>query len=244
MKRLCAVVIAVVILTVFAAFSIATDANALFGLLDEKYSQRPYDKIIVNGKEKAVTNVILLPANSYLIEWKNKKGETTSYWVERRKDTGEVVWQASPMELSTYEYTYRPDGKAESVLVRVIWPELKFVTMNPRLERCDPKDTANCYGFNEVAIEMLLVAERDKNGVITGGTVKNTFFTKDGRQFTKEQKAHVTYPNPNTMRITFEGVGEPWAYVDAWQEYRIENGKLIWEVCRTFGKHSCNSKNK
>lgn len=240
MKRFCAVVI----LAVLAIFSVVTDADALFGLLDKKYSQRPYDKIIVNGEERAVTNVIPLPAKSYLIEWKNNKGETIYYWVERRKDSGEVVWQASPMELSTYEYTYRPDGKAESVLARAIWPELKSVTRNSHLEPCDLKNSTDCYAFNEVVFEMLLVAERDENGVITGGTVKNTFFIKDGRQFTKEQKVHVTYPNPDIMRITFEGFGEPWAYVDAWQEYRIENGKLVWEICRTFGQHSCESKKK
>lgn len=240
MKRL----FVVVALAIFVTLSVITDANALFGLLDEKYSQRPYDKIIINGEEKAVTNVITLPAKSFLIEWKNKKGETIYYWTERRKDSGEVVWQASPMELSTYEYTYRPDGKAESVLIRVIWPELKSVTRNSHLEPCDPKSTTDCYVFNEVAIEMLLTAERDANGIITGGTVKNIFFAKDGRTFTKEQKAHVTYPNPDTMRITFDGFGEPWAYVDAWQEYRIENGKLVWEICRTFGQLSCESKNK
>jgi len=235
---------AIVALTILASFSVVTDANALFGLLNEKYSQRPYDKIIVNGEVRAITNVIQLPAKSYLIEWKDEKGATTYYWVERRKDSGEVVWQASPMELSTYEYMYHPDGKAESVLLRVIWPELKSVTRNSHLAPCDTKNTTDCYAFNEVAIEMLLVAERDKNGMITGGTVKSTFFTKDGHTFTKEQKAHVTYPKQDTMRITFEGFGEPWAYVDAWQEYRIENGKLVWEICRTFGQHSCESKYK
>ncbi|OGF62315.1 hypothetical protein A2926_04380 [Candidatus Giovannonibacteria bacterium RIFCSPLOWO2_01_FULL_44_40] len=235
---------AIVALTIFAPFFVATDASALFGLLDKKYSRRPYDKLIVNGEVRAVTNIIPLPEKSYLIEWKNEKGTTIYYWVEKRKDSGEVVWQASPMELSTYEYTYRPDGKAESVLLRVIWPELKSVARNPRLEPCTPKNTTDCYTFNEAAIEMLLTAERDENGVITGGTVKNTFFTKDGRTLNKEQKVRVTYPNQDTMRITFEGFGEPWAYVDAWQEYRIENGKLVWEICRNFGKDSCTSKDK
>ena len=211
----------------------------MLGVLTDKFSKRPYNKIVVNGKER-VGRLTQLAQNSHLIEWLEPDQESNLYWVEKFNTDGRIVWQASHSELSTYEYTYDENGKPQSVLIKIIWPELKnIMTVTPRFEACNPSERQDCYKFQEVAIHMLITAERDENGKIVGGTMENTFFTQDGRTFIKEQKIRVSYPNDNAMRIEFEGFGEPWAYVDAWQEYRIENGTLVWETCRTFGKHSC-----
>jgi len=94
-----------------------------------------------------------------------------------------------------------------------------------------------CYKFKDNAVEGLFVMVRDAEGVTTGGTLTLTYFTTTGT-FTKEQTVNITYPNENTVRLTFEGAGESWAYVEAWQEYRIENGKLILEICSSFWKLS------
>jgi len=229
-------------LVVSSLFIFNQEALAMLGVLEDKFSKRPYSKIVVNGEERS-GRITQLSQNLHLIEWLDDNGDTSLYWVEKFNKDGRIVWQASPSEISTYEYIYDLNGRPRSVLIKVIWPELKNFAVTPKFERCDTdKNKQDCYKFQEVAIQMLVTAERDESGKIIGGTMKNTFFTSDGQTFTKEQRIVVSYPNADTMRITFEGFGEPWAYVDAWQEYRLENGNLVWETCRTFGKHSCEKK--
>lgn len=215
------------------------ESEAVLGVLTDKFSKRPYSKMVVNGNER-IGRLTPLAQSSHLIEWLNDNQKSNLYWVEKFNIDGRIVWQASPSELSTYEYTYDEKGRPQSLLIKVIWPELKNSTVvTPNFEPCNQGERQDCYKFQEVAIHMFVTAERDEGGRIVGGTMKNTFFTQDGQTFTKEQKIRVSYPNEDTMRIEFEGFGEPWAYVDAWQEYRVENGNLVWETCRTFGKHTC-----
>lgn len=231
---------------VFATLALAVlffvstqEVDAMLGVLTDKFSKRPYSKIVVNGKER-VARLTPLAQSSHLIEWLDEKQESNLYWVEKFNKDGRIAWQASPSELSTYEYTYDEKGRPQGVLIKVIWPELKnIMAVTSRFEPCNPSEVQDCYKFQEVAVHMLVTADRDESGKIVGGTMKNTFFTQNRQTFTKEQKIRVSYPNEDTMRIEFEGFGEPWAYLDAWQEYRVESGNLVWETCRTFGKHTC-----
>jgi len=216
----------------------AQHAQAMLGLLTEKFAQRPYSKIVINGKE-LLTRLTPLAQNSRLIEWLDEKQKSSLYWVEKVNKDGRLVWQGSPSELATFEYTYDKDEQPHNVLIRIILPELKNFAFTPHFTLCRPSERQNCYMFQEVATHILVTAKRDDNKKIISGTMKSTFFTQDGKTFTKEQQIRVSYPNENVMRIEFEGFGEPWAYPDAWQEYRIENGGLVWEICRTFGAHTC-----
>ena len=83
-------------------------------------------------------------------------------------------------------------------------------------------------------MEALLNAEYDAEGKVTDGIMKTSYYMTDGAVITKEQRLKAVYLDENTMRVIFEGHDEPWAHLDAWQEYRLDNGKLTWEVRRNL----------
>lgn len=242
MKRLFASVV-----LVFAYFLLcASSAAFLPGLLDERFSNRPYDKFIINGKAHSVTEVTKLPEDSLLILMRRTCEALAGcpegyfnpfyYWVERRDSQGKLIWQTSPLELSIYSYRYSADGSGlpEYVKTEIIWPELSEQYWTPKLENCNPVKSKECYKFRKSPITLKLYADRDQNGRITDSILWSYFYTENGQTFDKRQEVIVTHPTPNSMRVEFKEYGEPWAYVDAWEEYRLEDGKIVWEACRRF----------
>lgn len=237
MRRTIAVAVGIV-----AVFLFTSAAYAFVGRFDERFSNRPYDVIIVNGKVRATTKVRQLPEGSLLIEMKRACpalfstgcDELFYYWVEKREENGRLIWQAAPQELSTYKYFYDGDSKPYSMQAKVIWPELALGAWTPHLKPCDKEKGGECYLLNDQPMAFSVTVERDHTGTITGGTLENYFYTVDGYTFSRKQHIIVTYPTENSIRVKFEGYGEAWAYVDAWQEYRLEDGKIVWEICRNF----------
>ncbi len=229
-----------VVLVATASF-LATGWNvqaAGLDLLSDAWSKKPQSKLVINGRELHA-KVTMLPQQSHLVEWLDDSGWRSMYWVEKLENS-RIVWQASATEYSRYEYTRDENLRYESVLITVTWPASRDIGVNSKFGLCDLDVDQQCYRLKDMGSKILVKAVRNEDGGIIGGTIESTYSLGNGETATKTQELRVTYPKPNVMHVEYVGHGEPWAYVDAWQEYRVENGEVVWEVCRTVGNRVCN----
>ena len=143
-------------------------------------------------------------------------------------ENGELVAQSASNETVVSRY-YKDENKNILAIERTALAH-DFATTST-FGPCGPSAKSLCYRIE--TLQMFLSVKRDKKGTITGGSMTTVWTTVEKEKFVKKQDLAITYPDENTMRVIFGGYDEPWAYPDAWHEYRVEkNGWVNWEICR------------
>jgi hypothetical protein len=192
----------------------------------------PRDVLIVNGEVRLFTRVCEEGDASgtkecLYIFYKKDGTRLSGYESEIYDSLNRIVRFKDSAQEGSWTYYEDYTGIVQRVTLEVTPPKTQWLT--PMWRWCY-EGSEDCYGVVAMTHDYAII--RDRSNMVTEVHIQSTYFFNQRPAVSAFQRGIVSYPAPYILRIDYQNYGEPWADLNKWEKYRIEDGKKIVEVCR------------